>query len=111
MGLFVEAGLFAWVGFVVLLSALVCAIVRPADGVRLARRAALAVIALGMLGTALGQRLVDRAVLAEPVLEQKVLLLSMGTRETSANLLLSGLYALALLGVARAIEARARRGG
>ncbi len=108
MGLFIEAGIFAWVAFVVLLGALVYAIVRPDPGVRTARRAALTVLSLGMLGASLGQRLVDRAVGAESELERKIVLLSMGTRETSANLLLTALFALALLATAAAIEARNR---
>lgn len=112
MELLREAGVFAWVGLAILSGGLMYAVVRPDPGTRAARGLAVVVLAVGMLGASLGQRLVDRAVEAEPDLAAKVTTLSAGTRETSANLLLSSLYALALMAVAASVQrARRTRGG
>lgn len=108
MQLFIEAGIFAWVGVALLIGGLMYAVVRPEPGTRAAKEIAVIVLAVGMLGASLGQRMVDRAVDAEPELAKKVLMLSVGTRETSANLLLAALFALALIGVATAVERAGR---
>lgn len=108
MELLREAGVFAWLGLAILSGGLMYAVVRPDPGTRAARGLAVVVLAIGMLGASLGQRLVDRAVDGEPDLGKKVVMLSVGTRETSANLLLSSLYALALMAMAASVE-RARR--
>lgn len=104
MSLFSEAGIFGWLGVVLFAGGLMYAVVRPERGVPAAKGLAVIVMAIGMLGSSLGQRLVDRAVDAEPELAQKVVMLSVGTRETSANLLLASLFALALMGVAAALQ-------
>ena len=60
-----------------------------------------AVLASGQLGVGTGQRRVDRAVLALPEsdLASRVAILSIGTREASANLLFSGACGLAVAAV------------
>lgn len=108
MELLREAGVFAWLGLAILSGGLMYAVVRPDPGARVAKALAVVVLAVGMLGASLGQRLVDRAVDAEPDVTKKVVMLSVGTRETSANLLLSSLYALALMAVAASVQ-RVRR--
>ena len=62
---------------------------------------AAAVLASGQLGAGTGQRKVDRAVLGleESDLATRVKMLSVGTREASANLLFSGACGLAVAAV------------
>jgi multisubunit Na+/H+ antiporter MnhF subunit len=105
MELFTEAGVFAWVGLLVFTVALIRVVTRPQHATRTASLAAVALLSLGMLGSALGQRMVDRAVEREHVVAQKVALLSAGTRETSSNLLLGAIFALALAGVGAGVSA------
>ncbi len=60
---------------------------------------AVAVLAAGALGVGTGQRKVDHAVREIPAgdVAQRVEILSLGTREASANLLLSGSCAITLM--------------
>ncbi len=109
MSYFHEAGVFSLLAlgaFVVGLGVTVWAKDRAGQ---LAPRFAAAVMGLGMLGSALGQRLVDNAVQRTPELAEKVMMLSVGTRETSSNLLLAGGMALLLLLVGVAISALSPR--
>ncbi len=72
---------------------------------------AAAVLASGQLGAGTGQRKVDRAVsgLPETDLASRVAILSVGTREASANLLLSGACGLAVAAVGGALAIAARK--
>jgi disulfide bond formation protein DsbB len=105
MDLFTEAGVFAYVGLIVFVGGLVAIVRGPKRAVTRGAAAAIIVMGLGMAGQGMGQRLVDRAVEAEPDNARKVALLSMGTREASANQLLAGLMALALIGVGLGVGA------
>lgn len=111
MDLFTEAGVFAYVAFLVFLGGLVAIVRAPPKGAGPLGRAAAAaalVMGLAMAGQGLGQRLVDRAVEAEPDNARKVAMLSMGTREASANQLLGGLMAVALIGLGAGVGAARR---
>lgn len=110
MELFHEAGVFAYVSAVAFVTTLVFAVKRPDRALARASVGACVIFAVGMVGSALGQRLVDRALPEVPSVEQKVTILSAGTRETSANLLLAGMFSLALLGVAGGVSAARDRG-
>jgi hypothetical protein len=72
---------------------------------------AAAVLASGQLGVGTGQRKVDRAVsgLPESDLATRVAILSVGTREASANLLFSGACGLAVAAVGGLLAVGAAR--
>lgn len=99
MELFTEAGIFAWVGLVVFVGGIGAILAAPRRALARGAGAATLVLAVGLLGAGLGQRLVDRAVTAEPDLDKKVAMLSLGTREAAANELLGGAFAVFLLGI------------
>jgi len=105
MELFAEAGIFAYVAAIIFIVTLVLSVRRPARALQRASLGAVLVMTIGLIGSSLGQRLVARAVSQETVLENKVMMLNIGTRETSANLMLAGLFSLALLGVAGGLSA------
>ncbi len=60
--------------------------------------------AVGMMGSALGQRVVDKAIQGVDDVAHQVKWLSAGTAETTANLMLSGAMALLLVVSAAAIS-------
>lgn len=99
MQLFQEAGAFAYVALAAFCAGLYLVVVQRS---RQAPAFAAAILALGALGGGLGQRMVDRYLEGVPDLPTKIAVLSAGTREATANLVLSGLLALLLLGVATA---------
>ena len=100
MHLFHEAGMFSYGVAIVFFVALVVAVRGRVEPVRAASVASVVMVALGLLGAGAGQRLVDAAVQSTTSLEERVLLLSIGTREAAANLLLSGVLVLLLLAIA-----------
>lgn len=102
MQIFAEAGVFAFVALALFLGGVVAAARDKA-----VEPWALSILAAGAVGVGLGQRLVASAVDATDALEDKVAILSVGTREVSANLLIAGTFAGLLLGVA--VVARLRR--
>lgn len=103
MELFQEAGFFAYFALITFCIGLVQTIRQPAKALPTAVVFAAAVLALGLLGNGLGQQLVNQAVLAVPDPAQKVVMLSIGTKEATGNLILGGLFALAQLGVGGAV--------
>jgi hypothetical protein len=100
MELFAEAGLAGTVSLVLFVVALVF-VVRGKGG---ARAFAVAILATGVTGFGVGERMVTHAAEAAPELSTRVAFLTMGTREASANLLLSGVMALLLIAIAGAVE-------
>jgi Mn2+/Fe2+ NRAMP family transporter len=105
MDMFTEAGIGAYVS----LTLFIVALVRSAkSGARLEPWAT-AIVATGALGAGLGQRLVARAAELAPTLPEKVTILSIGTREATANLVVAAMFALVLLivmAVSAAMKAR-----
>ena len=108
MELFQEAGIFAYGGFAAFIAGLILIARRPRGALSTGVAAAAMVVGLSMVGQGLGQRLVDRAVEAEPDPALKVATLSMGTREAAANQLLGGLMAVVLVGVGAGVGASRR---
>ena len=100
MELILEAGVAGPVSLVLFVVGLV-AVVRGKD---VARGFAVAILATGFVGFGVGERLVTRAAEAAPALSTKVAFLTVGTREASANLLLSGAMALLLVAIGWAVE-------
>lgn len=105
MELFTEAGIFGYIAALLFVVALVFSVRRPDRALARGVVGSSLVLTVGMLGSALGQRLVERAVSQEAVLETKLMMLNIGTRETSSNLLLAGLLSLALIGVSAGVSA------
>lgn len=103
-----ESGYGAWLSLILALAGLAATFTlgrrtgRPGS---VAAAFAAAVLASGQMGVGGGQRKVDRAVqgLPESDLATRVLLLSVGTREASANLLFSGTCAMVVLAVGGAL--------
>lgn len=104
MDLFIEAGVFAYVGFALFVIGIVVALRAPKRAAKNAGLVAAAIVALGIAGAGMGQRLVDGAVSKEPDLNKKVEMLSLGTREAAANELLAGMFALALLALGAGVQ-------
>lgn len=100
MELILEAGIAGPVSLVLFAVGL-ASIVRGKGG---ARDFATAVLATGFVGFGVGERLVTQAAEAAPELSTKVAFLTMGTREATANLLLSGTMALLLVALGSAVE-------
>lgn len=101
--LMVESGFAAWVTLFLTVAGIAAVITvgrkrgRPGG---VAAAWAVAVLAAGAMGFATGQRMVDRGIRGIPAESpNRVVMLSIGTREASANLLLSGIAALALCSV------------
>ncbi len=112
-----ESGFGAWLSLILALAGLAATVTvgrrsgRPGS---VAAAFAAAVLASGQIGAGGGQRKVDRAVQATPAadLATRVEILSIGTREASANLLFSGLCALLVSAAGGALAlGRARRPG
>lgn len=108
MDLILEAGIF---GPAIALAFTVGAFatVRADDALRTAQVAALTVVVLGILGTGLGQRLVDKAVQGVTDPAKQVALLSAGTREAAAGNLLGGGAGLLLIALGGAVAISRRR--
>jgi len=104
MNLFVEAGMFAWVGLALFVTALILIVRRPTSAHHIVSLMAPAIVAAGLMGAGMGQRLVDRYLetITDPA--EKIVILSMGTREATANHLLMGTMALALIGIGAAVS-------
>lgn len=100
MELLLEAGIAGPLAFALFVVGLI-AVVRGKGG---ARDFASAILAIGFLGFGVGERLVTRAAEAAPDLSTKLAFLTVGTREASANLLLSGAMALLLVVIGAALE-------
>ncbi len=112
-----ESGYGAWLSLILALAGLAATFTlgrrsgRPGS---VAAAFAAAVLASGQLGVGGGQRKVDRAVQSTPEsdLDTRVAILSVGTREASANLLFSGACALLVSAVGGAVAlGQARRRG
>jgi|GEM_PF-1384525 len=97
MQLFNEAGVFAVVCLVLFVVALVRVHLASSSS-RASTGATWSALlcAVAVAGAGLSQRLVDAAVAQAPTALQKVELLSLGTREAHANLLLGGIMACAV---------------
>ncbi len=110
-----ESGYGAWLSLVLALAGLAATFTvgrRSGRAGSIAAAFAAAVLASGQLGVGSGQRKVDRAVqgLPESDLATRVAILSVGTREASANLLFSGACAMVVLAVGGALAlGQARR--
>lgn len=100
MELFAEAGIAGLVSLALFVGGLV-SVVRGKGG---ARSFAVAILASGVTGFGVGERMVTRAAEAAPELSTKVAFLAAGTSEASANPLLSGVMALLLIAIAGAVE-------
>lgn len=101
--LIVESGFAAWVTLFLTVAGAAAVVTvgrkrgRPGG---VAAAWAVAVLASGAMGFAIGQRMVDRGVQGiPPESGARVAMLSRGTREASANMLLSGVAALGLCAV------------
>jgi hypothetical protein len=103
MHLLTEAGIFGWAGLVLFGAGLVLLLRDPGKAGARSRGLAAAEMALGLLGAGLGQRLVAQAVEKAPDLSAQVRFLNLGTMEATANLILGGLFALAILGLGAGI--------
>jgi hypothetical protein len=107
-----ESGWGAWAVLLLTLLGLAAALTvgrargRPGS---IAAAFAVAVLAAGQLGVSSGQRRVDQHVRLEPDLARRVEMLSTGTREASANLLLSGGCAMIVMIVGGALALVATR--
>jgi hypothetical protein len=103
MQLFIEAGFASWLsaGLFLVGIGLVAFKKLPATPW------AIAIVASGVLGQGLGQRLVSRAAEGAPSLPEKVMFLSLGSSEAAANHVIAGGLALILL-VVGALAARLR---
>ena len=104
MDLFLEAGIFSIVSFVIFLAGIVLCLRRPRQALVTACATAAVIMGLSMIGAGLGQRLVDRAVEGEPDSAKKVAMLSMGTREAAANDLLGGLFGMSVVLLGSAVH-------
>ncbi|HEY6104864.1 MAG TPA: hypothetical protein VIV59_02705 [Anaeromyxobacteraceae bacterium] len=110
-----ESGYGAWLSLILALAGLAATFTlgrRSGRAGSVAAAFAAAVLASGQLGVGSGQRKVDGAVQATPAsdLATRVEILSVGTREASANLLFSGACALLVLTVGGALAlGQARR--
>jgi hypothetical protein len=107
MSLLTEAGIFGYLA-VITFAAAVFSLIRSKDPLRVAPSWAAGVAGLGMIGVGLGQRLVDAYLDRVPDLAEKVVVLSAGTREASANLLLGGICAVGLLAFGAVLSASRR---
>ena len=109
-----ESGYGAWLSLILALAGLAATFTvgrrsgRPGS---VAAAFAAAVLASGQLGVGGGQRKVDAAVQSIPAadLATRVEILSVGTREASANLLFSGACAMLVLAVGGALGQARRR--
>lgn len=99
MGLFVEAGVFAWVSATFFIGGLVLCLRHKGDTLRPALAVAVAIAALGQIGAGLGQRLVSEAVKNIASLDERVMVLNLGTQEAAANQLVCGAMALLLVAI------------
>ncbi len=112
-----ESGYGAWLSLILALAGLAATFTvgrRSGRAGSVAAAFAAAVLAAGQLGVGSGQRKVDQAVQSTPEsdLATRVLLVSVGTREASANLLFSGACAMVVLAVGGALAlGQARRPG
>ena len=110
-----ESGYGAWLSLVLCLAGLAATFTvgrRSGRAGSVAAAFAAAVLASGQLGVGTGQRKVDRAVQSTSAadLATRVEILSVGTREASANLLFSGACAMLVLAVGGAVAlGQARR--
>jgi hypothetical protein len=117
MGIIHESGWAAWLSLVLTLLGLVATFTigrkrgRPGT---VAAAFAVAILASGQLGVGTGQRKVDQYVqnLPKENLADKVEALSVGTREASANLLLSGVcsFWVSVIGGVAALVALRKKG-
>lgn len=109
MSLFTEAGIFSLVGLALFVVGLILIVRKPAGAHQVVALMAPAIVAVGLMGAGMGQRLVDRYLetITDPA--EKVVILSMGTREATANHLLAGTMALALVGIGAAVGRASRR--
>lgn len=95
-----ESGFGAWASLIIFFMGIAAVLTvgrakrRPGS---VAAAFAVAVLASGAIGVGTGQRNVDRFVQQTQELGEKVEILSVGTREASANLLLSGGCAMVLV--------------
>lgn len=105
MQLFVEAGIFSWLGLALFCGGIVDVLRGGARTTTFAAAAA----GIALLGAGLGQRMVAAAVERTPSLEDKVRFLAVGTAEATANLVLGGAFVLVLLAF-RGAFSLARRG-
>jgi hypothetical protein len=99
MELLTEAGIFGYVAFIAWIIGIVMILRRPAKAMVHSIAAAVFVLGLCAMGFGVGQRLVDRAVELQPDVNQKVAMLSQGSKEASGNLLLGGIFAISLVGL------------
>lgn len=100
MDIISEAGILAPVAIVIFVIGLVVCVRTRASAMQVGAPLAVVILAVGALGAAMGQHLVDKAVQSAPGLEERVLMLSIGTREASANFLIAGVLALLLVAIA-----------
>jgi len=104
MSIFVEAGIFAYVSLGLFVLGLILVVRRPENAKSIASLMAPAILAAGLIGAGTGQRLVDKYLDSVTDPAQKVVVLSAGTREATANHLLAGLMALALVGIGAGVS-------
>jgi hypothetical protein len=105
MDLFVEAGWFSWVMLAFFVGGLIAVVRKPENAQKTAGLFAIAVCAAGLTGAGLGQRLVDKYLEKVEDTREKVVILSAGTREATANHVLAGMFGLALMGIGTAVSA------
>jgi hypothetical protein len=96
MQIFIEAGAFSLVA----LGLFVAGLVARARG-QATEAWAVAILAAGAVGVALGQRLVARAVEGADDVADKVAIVAAGSAEASANLLIAGVCAGLLIVIGR----------
>lgn len=107
-----ESGVGAWFSLLITIGGLAAVLTvgrrigRPGS---VAAAFAVAVLASGAIGVGTGQRKVDRAVMDSQDLAQRVEIVSIGTREASANLLFSGMCAQLVMIVGGALALAAAR--
>lgn len=104
MTLFVEAGLFAWISAALFVAGLVLSVRTKLGGFPTVLAIAVAIAAMGQVGAGLGQRLVSRAVQNIASLDERVMVLNLGTQEAAANQLVCGVMALLLLAIAAGLH-------
>lgn len=104
MSIFVEAGMFAYLSLGLFVLGLILVVRRPESAKSVASLMAPAILAAGLIGAGTGQRLVDKYLDGVTDPAEKVVVLSAGTREATANHLLAGLMGLALIGIGAAVQ-------
>ena len=105
MELLTEAGIFGCVAFIAWIIGMVMILRRPAKAIMHSISVALFVWGLCAVGFGVGQRLVDKAVELQPNVNQKLAMLSQGSKEASGNLLLGGIFAISLVGLGAGVGA------